>query len=433
MKIAILGGGFTALSAAYYLQQKGHSVIILEKDKMLGGLSSGFIAPSWKWSLERTYHHIFESDNAIRQLAEEVGFNGVFFRSPQTASFYKTALKKDNYRIIPVDTPQDFLRFPLLGIIDRLRAAIVLAILKFGPLLPVYEANPAAELVSTFMGKKAWNILFQELFRKKFGKYAGKIVGSFMWARIRSRTKILGYVEGGFQAFIDHLEYYLTAHGVEILKEREVDRIEEGRNTIKLRVKRGESAATIIQADKVISTLPTPVFLTLTNNLFPSVYRKQLESLRYLFAVNLIIESDQPLLEKTYWLSICVPEMPLMVIVQHTNFVGKEFYGNKHIIYVGNYVDAGDPLLRINSEQMAKKYMSYLRKINPQFELSNSRLFLFKAPFAQPVFDQEFVKNRPSFITPNPNIFIANLDMTYPYDRGTNHAVRLGKMVSEVI
>jgi len=27
-------------------------------------------------------------------------------------------------------------------------------------------------------------------------------------------------------------------------------------------------------------------------------------------------------------------------------------------------------------------------------------------------------------------VFVANMDMTYPYDRGTNYAVKLGKDVS---
>jgi len=58
---------------------------------------------------------------------------------------------------------------------------------------------------------------------------------------------------------------------------------------------------------------------------------------------------------------------------------------------------------------------------------------MFKAPFAQPIFDKEFVKNKPYFITPVKNFFIANLDMTYPYDRGTNYAVKLGKEVAKFI
>jgi 5,10-methylene-tetrahydrofolate dehydrogenase/methenyl tetrahydrofolate cyclohydrolase len=39
MKIAILGGGFTGLTAAYYLQKKGHDITIYEQNNNLGGLA----------------------------------------------------------------------------------------------------------------------------------------------------------------------------------------------------------------------------------------------------------------------------------------------------------------------------------------------------------------------------------------------------------
>ena len=36
-KIAIIGSGFSSLSAACYLAQKGHEVEVYEKNKTLGG------------------------------------------------------------------------------------------------------------------------------------------------------------------------------------------------------------------------------------------------------------------------------------------------------------------------------------------------------------------------------------------------------------
>lgn len=36
----------------------------------------------------------------------------------------------------------------------------------------------------------------------------------------------------------------------------------------------------------------------------------------------------------------------------------------------------------------------------------------------------------PRLQTSDPGLVIANLDMTYPYDRGTNYAVRLGRQAA---
>jgi uncharacterized protein with NAD-binding domain and iron-sulfur cluster len=59
VKVAIIGAGLTGLTAAYQLAQKGHQVVIFEKEYALGGLAAGFKEKDWDWSLEHFYHHFF--------------------------------------------------------------------------------------------------------------------------------------------------------------------------------------------------------------------------------------------------------------------------------------------------------------------------------------------------------------------------------------
>ncbi|MCA9398055.1 FAD-dependent oxidoreductase, partial [candidate division WWE3 bacterium] len=57
MQIAIIGAGFTGLTAAYELSKKGHSVTVLEQKAYVGGLAAGFkkdvndYPDSWEWDL----------------------------------------------------------------------------------------------------------------------------------------------------------------------------------------------------------------------------------------------------------------------------------------------------------------------------------------------------------------------------------------------
>jgi len=56
-KIIVIGSGFSALSAACYLAQKGHNVMVFEKNGTIGGRArqlkkAGFtfdMGPSWYW------------------------------------------------------------------------------------------------------------------------------------------------------------------------------------------------------------------------------------------------------------------------------------------------------------------------------------------------------------------------------------------------
>jgi len=149
MKIAVLGGGLTGLTASCYLAKKNHEVNLFEKEKVLGGLASGFKQKNWDWYLERAYHHLFANDSDILDFAKEIGFDGIFFQKPETGSLYenskrktqnaKLQLKTKSYTIYPLDTPIDLLSFPLLSFSDKIRAGTTLAFLKLSPFLPFFE------------------------------------------------------------------------------------------------------------------------------------------------------------------------------------------------------------------------------------------------------------------------------------------------------
>ncbi|MBI5123408.1 FAD-dependent oxidoreductase [Candidatus Roizmanbacteria bacterium] len=426
MKIAILGGGITGLTAAYYLAKKNHQVTLFEKEKILGGLAAGFKTNNWDWYLERAYHHLFANDYDILNFAKEIGFNKIFFRFPETASLF------NNGTILPLDTPLDFLRFPYLNIVDKLRAGIVIVFLKLSPFLSIYEKQTSQEFLKKTMGEKVWNILWQPLFRGKYGDYAGNIMASFIWARIKKRTKNLGYIEGGFQTLIDYVENKLKHLNVKILKNTSVEEIRKNKTKFNLTYTGRPSRICKEDFDLVISTLPTPILSKLTANIFTSEYLSQFNKLKYLHAITLILETDKPILDKTYWLNISTPKIPIMGIVQHTNFIDKKNYGNKHIAYLGWYLKRDDKLMKMKDRELLNYVSPYLKQIS-DFGFRISDFYVFRAPFAQPIFDKNFVKNKPDFITPVKNFFISNLDMTYPYDRGTNYAVKLGKEVTKLI
>lgn len=432
MKIAILGGGFTGLTAAYRLSLKGHGITLFEKAEVLGGLAVGIKGEGWEWYLERAIHHIFSNDDSIIGLARDTGFEGLIFRSPVSASLYEEiprqarddfAKGKINYRIIPVDTPQDFLKFPYLSLVSKLRSGITLATLKLSPFLSFYESMTSEEFLRKTMGDEAWEVLWRQLFQKKFGKYAGNILASFFWARITKRTKSLGYFSGGFQGFITHLENKCISQGVTITRGYEVKNIIETKTGIRIDKN---------TYDLVISTLPTPVLTRIATGFFPEAFINRLKKIEHLHAVSLIIETAEPYLKKAYWLNVMPKDVPLTLFSQHTNFMDKKHYDGNHIAYTSWYVERENKLVGMNEKEIYTYIRPHLKKIAGK-DIRPKKLYLFKAPFAQPIFDKTFVKNMPTFKTPIKNFYVANLDMTYPYDRGTNYAVKLGNEVSDLI
>ena len=73
MNIAIIGAGAAGLSAAYDLAGLGQQVTIYEAAPHTGGLAAGFKEPHWDWTMEKFYHHWFQSDKDVLGLIDEIG------------------------------------------------------------------------------------------------------------------------------------------------------------------------------------------------------------------------------------------------------------------------------------------------------------------------------------------------------------------------
>ncbi len=424
--VAILGGGITGLVAAYRLTQAKKRVVLIEKSLFFGGLAQGFYGDRWEWPLEYAYHHLFASDTDFLDLARELGVE-MLFRSPSTSSLYEVDGALKTFR---VDTPIDLLRFPLLSLFDRLRFGATLFFLKLSPFISrIYESQTLIEFMHKTAGDRAYQTMFGSIMKKKYGKYAEKILASFIWTRIKKRSPSLGYPSGGFQHLVDILVGKLQDGGVVLHAGANIDSLVKTPDGFSVTVSGIDGPLT---SNQVISTLPTPVLNKACSSVLATTEIERFKRLQYLWATTLVVETDVPILKDTYWLSLCTETIPGLVLVQHTNYMDKEKYNGHHLLYIGNYIDDGDRLLSMSAEETLALYMPHLQKLHPSpFQIH--KIYHFKAPYAQPIFDATFIQNRPDFVTSTPGFIIANLDMTYPYDRGTNYAVQLGNKAARMI
>ena len=85
--------------------------------------------------------------------------------------------------------------------------------------------------------------------------------------------------------------------------------------------------------------------------------------------------------------------------------------------------------------ELLNVYLPYLKRINPNFgyQISNIKYQIFLGPYAQPVFTINYSQIKPDFMTPIPHVYLANMDMVYPWDRGTNYAIELGYRVANLV
>jgi protoporphyrinogen oxidase len=427
MNIAIVGAGPAGLAAAYDLTRAGQHVTLYEAAPQVGGLASGFKAPHWDWTLEKFYHHWFASDKAILGLIDELGWRDqVLFPRPYTVIYYEG-------KFHPFDSM--FTNMPLFllrhfSLLDVIRFGIAGAYLRFSPYWQPLEKVTADEWCRRWFGPHLHEVFWRPLLVSKFGEENLPIVNmAWLWARLHARTTRLGTFVGGFQAFLDKLAEVVRAQGAEIKLNCAVTGIHQNPEG-KLTVTTPAGSATY---DGVISTSSPALMAKLAPDL-PDSYSAQLRALKSMGAVVMVIALKHRLTQY-YWHNLPKEAgFPFLALVEHTNYVSSEHFGGDHIIYCGDYLNPDHEYFSLSKDELLERYLPGIQRFNPNFDRSwIKETWLWKTTYAQPVPPVNHSRNIPPLRTPVMGLYFASMSQVYPWDRGTNFAVEIGRNVAKLV
>lgn len=428
MRIAIVGGGLTGLSAAYDLAGRGHDVVLFERAPDVGGLARGFEMAGEP--LERYYHHIFTHDTAFIDLARELNVAGdLEWLSSRMGTFAEGT-------IYPFMGPLDLLRFPLLSLAQRLRFGMATlwarSLKNYRPL----ENETAESWLSRTFGKRGYQVIWEPLMRKKFEQYTSTVAAVWMWGKIALRgssrekgkeKESLGYMRGSFQKFHEALAEACRKRGVSIHLKAAVTGLE--RQGVHWTVKVGAEAYDAF--DQVLVTLPPAPMRELVEPHLNEQERSQLAGVKYQGAMVAVLKLDRRLTDY-YWINVNDYEVPFGGVIEHTNLLPTERYGGFHVVYLSRYISATDPLFSASEQDVLARFLAELPKFNQAFSPDwIKEAWLFRDAYAQPVIECGYAERMPPMATSAHGLYLANMNHIYPEDRGMNYAVRLGRQVSE--
>lgn len=420
-QIAVIGAGIGGMAAAYDLARSGHAVTILESAGQPGGLASGFKEPHWDWSVEKFYHHWFATDRHMLGLINELGWSDqVLFPRPFTVMYYQG-------KFYPFDAIPQMALFPGLGWgLNKVRFGLVGLYLKLTNNWRALEQVTVDQWMRKWAGEKVYRLMWEPLLIGKFSEtYARQVNMAWMWARIKARTTRLGTFQGGFQAFADRFAAHLQQMGVQIQYSTPVYRLEaDPAGGIRL-----ESAQGASQFDQVLSTTAPELLARLAPQL-PAAYLDGLLALKSMGAVVMVLALKERLSpEGYYWYNIPKSAgFPYLALVEHTNFVPAEHFGGDHIVYIGDYLETNHEYFQLSQEQLLEMFLPSLTRINPAFQPDWVRKhWLFRTTYAQPVPLVNHSRHIPDLQTPIPGLYFASMSQVYPWDRGTNFAVEIGR------
>lgn len=428
-RVAIVGGGFTGLSAAFDLAEAGCEVTVFEHDADIGGLAGTFeLSPGVR--AEKFYHHWFTSDVDILNLIDELGLSHLKrYVSSNTGLYFTNS-------IFRLASPLDLLKFHPIPLLDRIRTGFMALIARRINAWRPLESISAEDWLIKYGGKKAYKAIWHPLMLGKFGIEAKNVSAVWIWNKLKLRGssrnskggESLVYFGGGFGALTDGIRAALEKKGVTIKTSTSVKSIvvDNGR-AVGVETSAGRHAA-----DVVLATVPLPQFIEMTPGL-PTSYVEKCQQIRFLGNSCLVLRLNRSL-SSTYWLNVADPTFPFVGIIEHTNLDPKENYGGEHIVYLSKYLPTTEELFSMNADQMYQYCEPFIQKIFPEFNRSWVLSYhVWKARYSQPVITKHYSQSIPESQTPIKSLWLNTMAQIYPEDRGTNYAVRYGRKVARDI
>ena len=395
-----------------------------------GGLAAAFDIAGTK--LERFYHHVFSTDLDLLNLVDELGVQDkLAWYEENNGSWYEGAWH-------PFSTPKDILTFPPLGLLDRLRLGVGVKWMSMQKDHRPYEKVTARDWIRRVSGETVWKVVWEPLFRAKFGRHADEVAATWFYGRCTARCGVskegappgkLGYLTGSTQVIVDALEKRLKDKGVRIETANSVREITgDGDRVTGLVHKAGEEAF-----DRVLVTCATPLLLEMGRNVLPASLVSDLEQFRYHGSVIEVLEMNESLSPK-YWMNILDSNSPFLAVIEHTNMVPREQYEGRVIVYLARYLDTDDEFYRLGKDETCAQFEAYLKKVFPDFNPDSVvRRHVMKARYTQPLVTMGYGQRIPPHRLPVGGLYLANMTQIYPQDRGMSYSVGLGRRVAKML
>jgi len=413
-RVAVIGGGISGLSAAYFALRKGYAVDLFEKDDQWGGLASSFDLGGTP--VEKYYHFICGGDARLIDLARELGLESrLTFRPSRTSNFY-------NGKLYPFSTPADLLGFRPISVLSRLRFGANIAASKIRRTWRKLDDIPARDWLLRRIGRDAYQAVWHPLLKIKFGPYFDRVSAAWIWHRIHraassrrglfAREKI-GYFQGGSRTLISEMVKTIAAMGGRLHLETEIRGVEKRGNQV-CRL----DASPPVPADyrRLVLALPLPVSSRILAKLSPE-YAAELSRIPFLAIICGVFRLKKRVTE-AFWLNINDPAIPSSGFIEYSNLNPLPDIAPDHLLYIPFYVSADDPYATLDPSALRDELFGMARAVNPSLSPADIADFrLFKSPFAQAVCLTGFSRRIPPSATPVANVYLLDSTQLYPADR----------------
>ncbi|PRY38002.1 FAD-dependent oxidoreductase [Umezawaea tangerina] len=418
--VVVVGGGICGLAVAHRLSRSGTRVTLLEASDQLGGLGT-FFPTGDRW-VERFYHCVMPTDDALLSLLDELGLrDDVRWRSTSMGM----VVDGTHYRF---NSALDLLRFKPLRLRDRVRFGVVSVLLRRLGKGKDLDNLRTEDWLRKLYGDVIWTQLFAPMFGSKFGAAFGDVPALYLWQRLGRESNVAtrGYPAGGYKSVIDALQGSIEGAGGVVRTSSPVVGLRSGPTRSSVTLAGGE----VLEADQVVSTVPLPLLRGVADADLAD--RLPVLSLSYQGVVTALFFLRRPL-SGNYWAPVLRSGTEFDGVIEMSALAGTEVYGGRHLVYVMRYTDRASELYGEEAEVIASRWTGELLELYRGVGVTAAdvdEVRVFKAPFVEPVYPLGFRESRPGVEVGGTSVLLATTAHVYPDVTSWNSSVGLAESVA---
>lgn len=403
-RVAIVGGGMLGMTLALRLAAGGRAVTLIESASDLGGLASAWTLGDVVW--DRHYHVTLYSDSHLRGLLRELDLDREMKWVRTRTGFYVDG------RLLSLSNVMEFLRFPPLALIDKLRLGATILNASRRSDWATLEDIPVSDWLIQMSGRRTYEKLWLPLLRAKLGENYKKTSAAFIWAviarmyaarRTGQKQELFGYVPGGYARVLDRLAKALAAAGVDVVLRSAVRSVQPTESGVAVHVADGR----MLDFDRVVLSVPAPVCAALCKELNPDE-RQRLNGVTYQGIVCASLLLRKPL-AGFYVTNITDSSIPFTAVIEMSALVDRSHFNGNALVYLPRYVQPDDPLLDEPDEAIKAKFIDGLRRMYPQFAPEDVLSFrVSRVRYVLPIPTLGYSRRMPPMHTSIPGLHIVN-------------------------
>jgi len=382
--VRIIGGGMTGLTLALRLARRGIPVVVHERDPYLGGLASESTLNGIP--VERFYHCILPTDYSLIKLLGELGLADEIGWNKTRTGFFTDS------RLMEMTTSADFLRFPALTLLDRLRLGWTIAYCSMNRSWKRLDRESVGPFLIRHGGRRLFESIWEPLLLAKLGPEYNRFAASFIWATVvrmlsarsaKGRSEKLGFVQGRYGKVFGALRKAIEAAGGEVRVGQVVTGLDRTGN--------GHRSRWVVQcndeslpASGVVLCVPAPLAVQWLNGM-NLAFEGSLREVDYLGVVceALLLKRS---LTPYYVLNLTDRSLPFTGVIETSNLAGTEEFGGFHLVYLPRYRDQQSPIWKRTDESIHQESLEGVKAIMPDFrEQDVTAWAVHRARYVQPV------------------------------------------------